>query len=200
MARQTQFAPIHAVSKTKSSDTLLEAANRWLKYDNTQLSHPKFYSMKNIAWLFDPRPWIVIVLIQVPSLQNYFSVPIIPYPSLALFTISMIILIVIFIIFHSQFKQLAITILASPITFGAIFFTFWLLGLLIYARMEGINIGGTGDDAMQVPVIAMLQGRWLYDVTLFDGALISPGLGWLMLNSPFTVLEATEVVGFVWTV
>jgi hypothetical protein len=68
----------------------------------------------------------------------------------------------------------------------------------IYQQKEGINRGGTGDDAMQAPILALFQGQSLYNIHLFDGAPISPGLGWLLLNAPFTLLKIPLAMNFVY--
>jgi hypothetical protein len=44
----------------------------------------------------------------------------------------------------------------------------------------------TGPDAMVVPMVRLLEGNQPYAAPLWDGALISPGPGWMLLNAPLS--------------
>lgn len=57
------------------------------------------------------------------------------------------------------------------------------------ARKE-FGMGSTGDDAIIVPALTLLTDEKLYDPTLYDGAPISPGPGWILQNSPLVFLDA----------
>lgn len=48
--------------------------------------------------------------------------------------------------------------------------------------------GSTADDAMIEPARALLATGQLYDVSLYDGAPISPGPGWILLHAPLVWL------------
>ena len=58
-------------------------------------------------------------------------------------------------------------------------------GYVLYSHVDGLGMGSTSDDALMLPIQALVAGRNPYAVTLFDGAPISPGPGWLALNIPF---------------
>lgn len=60
-----------------------------------------------------------------------------------------------------------------------------IVGYLLYRRVDGLGTGSTSDDAFMLPIQALVAGKALYGVQLFDGAPISPGPGWLLLNLPF---------------
>lgn len=57
------------------------------------------------------------------------------------------------------------------------------------ARKFSGNHGSTADDAVIISS-KTLQSSWkLYDVTLFTKVPISPGPGWIILNSPFALMD-----------
>ncbi len=56
---------------------------------------------------------------------------------------------------------------------------------LLYPLVNGIGVGATGDDAFFLPISRMLHFQLPYELTLHDGAPISPGMGWLFMNLPF---------------
>ena len=58
-------------------------------------------------------------------------------------------------------------------------------GYILYARFDGLGWGSTSDDAFMLPIQSFFSGNNLYVVKLFDGAPISPGPGWLILNALF---------------
>jgi hypothetical protein len=71
----------------------------------------------------------------------------------------------------------------------------WILAVLV---LTGLNIvlypisrqtaPGTAPNALMEPAIAFFHGGANpYSVRLFDGAPISPGPGWILLNSPFAL-------------
>lgn len=80
--------------------------------------------------------------------------------------------------------------------------TGWILLLAIFFAMAMLNgllisygvlpeTGSTGDEAMMEPVHSIMEkgSLWaIYDVQLEAGAPVSPGPGWILLNSPFTIL------------
>ena len=56
----------------------------------------------------------------------------------------------------------------------------------------------TGPDAMIVPVLRLLAGVDPYAGRLWDGAPISPGPGWLLLNAPLTASGLIVLFSPVW--
>jgi len=51
------------------------------------------------------------------------------------------------------------------------------------------GMGSTGDDAVIEPAKTLLECGRLYDTVLYDGAPVSPGPGWIILNAPFALLH-----------
>jgi len=69
---------------------------------------------------------------------------------------------------------------------------FIILTFFIYPvadARKAIGKGSTGDDAIIEPVKQLLSSGKLYDVKLYDGAPVSPGPGWILLNAPFVVFN-----------
>jgi len=61
--------------------------------------------------------------------------------------------------------------------------------LLLYPLVDGIGFGATGDDAFFLPINRLLNIERPYEIKLYDGAPISPGMGWLLINFPFGVSD-----------
>ena len=126
------------------------------------------------TWWLDARPWILLGLLQIPSIRNYLVSSSLPSPLLIWGLVSLGILAGSYLFFHQPKVR---TLLAA----------FALASYLLYPRFEGLGRGGTGDDALVLPIQTLLRGEGLYSVRLFDGAPVSPGMGWLLANGLFVV-------------
>jgi hypothetical protein len=62
----------------------------------------------------------------------------------------------------------------------------------------GRGLGSTAAPAMMDPVRALWHGHGLYSVHLLGGAPVSPGPGWLLLNSPFTFAHLYPLMDPAW--
>jgi len=74
---------------------------------------------------------------------------------------------------------------------------FAILTYVIYPvadARKNVGKGSTGDDAIIEPALTLLGDGKLYNVILYDGAPISPGPGWILLNSPFVLFNAFWVL------
>jgi len=143
--------------------------------------------------ILDIRPWLIVFIIQVISLRNFFVASSISQPLLVLLLSSAIFLGVFYVFFNIKNESWLSKVLASKILTIILITVIWLIGQFVYPLKEGLNKGGTGDDAMQQPILAMMRGNPPYNIKLFDGAPISPGLGWLLLNAPFTLMGASSL-------
>jgi len=147
---------------------------------------------KKSTWWLDARPWILLGLLQIPSTRNYLVSSSIPYPLAAWGLVTVGILAAAYLFLHQpNIRTLANRIFASHLTTIALLTSVTLASLLLYPRIEGLGRGGTGDDALILPIQALLHGGKPYDVRLFDGAPISPGLGWLLLNGLFAATSTS---------
>ncbi len=158
----------------------------------------RIISMKNLIdklprFLVDIRPWLLVFLIQVPSFRNFFVASSISHPLPVLLLSSATLLCIFYVLFNKINQSWLSKVLNSKILSVILIIVIWLIGQFIYPLKEGLNKGGTGDDAMQQPILAMMRGNAPYNIKLFDGAPISPGLGWLLLNAPFTLFGASSL-------
>lgn len=144
--------------------------------------------------ILDARIWLLIFIIQMTSLRNYYIASSIPYPSLVLVLSSVIMFIIFAHFFYSNDQSWIWKNLNAKGLTIILLIIMWGIGQFMYSRMEGLDMGGTGDDAMQQPVIAMMQRKAPYDIVLFDGAPISPGLGWILFNAPFTIFGVSSLL------
>ena len=150
--------------------------------------------MNKLKWLLDPRPWILAVLIQISSLHNYYISSTFRKLPFSVLIIGLILAAAYILYFHSAaIHRLVYKLLNSYITLAILILVIWVFGFIFYPVMDGLNKSGTGDDEMQQPILAMMDGRWLYDVRLHDGAPVSLGLGWLVLNAPFTIFHVNSL-------
>ena len=132
------------------------------------------------------RPWILLGLLQIPSIRNYLVSSSLPSPLLAWGLVSIGILAGAYLFFHQPtVRTLAERIFQSRFTTLVLLAAIALTSYLIYPRIEGLGREGTGDDALVMPIQALLRGEWMYSVRLFDGAPISPGMGWLLVTGLF---------------
>jgi hypothetical protein len=65
---------------------------------------------------------------------------------------------------------------------------------------QNAGSGSTANQAMSDPIHALLRGDSLYHVHLSGGAPVSPGPGWILLNSPFTLAHAYWLMLPAWIV
>jgi hypothetical protein len=73
--------------------------------------------------------------------------------------------------------------LSSYFSLSLLLGTFVLGVLVFYPQSRTVPKPSTGPDAMIVPSMNLFQGTYFYQERLFDGAAISPGPGWILLNS-----------------
>lgn len=74
---------------------------------------------------------------------------------------------------------------------GLIFLTIsnYFIYPIVDARKNKVNSGSTGDDAMILAAKSLRKTGKLYDVMINDYTPISPGPGWVIVNSPFTFFD-----------
>ncbi len=135
-------------------------------------------------------PLLVIFLV-IPSARAIFKY--VPYPEYAF---------AIFCVFSVIFYYYVITKLDvivvikkllnwSPLAY-LIALIYAISAYAIYPianARRGIGQGSTGDDAIIEPALTLLNNNSLYSVTLYDGAPISAGPGWIFQNAPFALLD-----------
>jgi hypothetical protein len=153
----------------------------------------KLLKNRGLMCLKDTRLWLLVLIVQVPSLRNYYVASSIPFPSLVLILSSLVFLFIFCALIRIDSFPLIKRVLSIKTLPVLLLFVIWLVGSFMYSQKEGLYRGGTGDDAMQVPVLAMMQGIAPYDITLLGEAPVSPGLGWIILNAPFTIFKATSL-------
>lgn len=104
--------------------------------------------MKRI-WFLDYRPWLLALLTQVPSIRNFYAASSIPNHFLVMFIVFIFVLIGSFLIFNnSKMEEFITRLLCSPIILVVLLLLITGVSFLVYPRIEGLNRGGTGDDAM----------------------------------------------------
>ncbi len=144
--------------------------------------------LKKTAWIFDYRPWVILFILQVPSVRNYYAASSIHYPLLTFTIVSILILGGAYLLLHNQkIQTYSAPVLRSKITTFVLLFLTIVISFFLYPRLEGIGRGGTGDDAMILPAQALFNGIGMYNVHLFDGAPVSPGPGWIAMNAIFVM-------------
>lgn len=62
-----------------------------------------------------------------------------------------------------------------------------VLNFVLYPATRNVANPSTAPNALIEPATALLEGKHPYSVILFDGAPISPGPGWIILNAPITL-------------
>jgi hypothetical protein len=73
-----------------------------------------------------------------------------------------------------------------------VFITYIISNIAIYPLADArktIGKGSTADNAIIECIKQFVSNGKLYDVVLYDGAPISPGPGWILINSPFALLN-----------
>ena len=73
-----------------------------------------------------------------------------------------------------------------------------VLNLALYPATRHLAHPSTGPDAMIVPFHRLLRGTDPYTAPLWDGALISPGPGWWLLNAPLTGFGVVALLCPLW--
>ena len=92
-------------------------------------------------------------------------------------------------------------VVGSAITTGCLLVGVALASEILYrhelARIDQ-GIGSTAAAAMSSTIESLLHGHGLYAVHLHGGVPVSPGPGWLLLNSPFTVAHVYALMDPFW--
>lgn len=96
-------------------------------------------------------------------------------------------LVLVAVIYVTQrFDLQKIAILSHPAAWIFLVLVLAVLNLVIYPQTR--LTPGTAPNALMEPAVAMLRnGANPYSVRLFDGAGISPGPGWILLNALFSL-------------
>lgn len=96
---------------------------------------------------------------------------------------------------------LASRVVGSPVTTACILVGLALVGEVLYrhelSRVDQ-GIGSTAAAAMSSTIESLVHGHGLYAVHLRGGAPVSPGPGWLLVNSPFTLAHVYALMDPVW--
>lgn len=130
---------------------------------------------------------ILFLLMFIPSLRAIYKY--LPKPEVASFFWGISLLLFYYLLFnkkivHFHFKKRSVTFLLA----FAFIFVFSILSYLIYPIADArktIGKGSSADDAIIEPVKNFLSNGKLYDVKLYDGAPVSPGPAWILINSIF---------------
>ena len=138
--------------------------------------------------LGDLRPWLMMLVLQIPSYRTIFKF--VPYPIISVIFLNVLAFIGYAIIFQNIWVRKMLTYLLNSY-YITIFFIALLIGVnyYLYPRVDArkyIGRGSTADDALIETAKSFLAQRGLYNVRLYDGAPVSPGPGWILLNLPFT--------------
>lgn len=127
------------------------------------------------------------LILQIPSLRAVFKL--LPYPAYA-----GALLIVLGILFSYLLLSGRVKLITDVLSFRllphSILVILSVINWFVYPIIDGRKaqgLGSTGDDAMIEPIRSLLAGGGLYDARLYDGAPISPGPGWILLNAPLTI-------------
>jgi hypothetical protein len=85
--------------------------------------------------------------------------------------------------------------LGNPLSWSTLVVGFAVINYLLYASTRRVSALSTAPNALMEPAIAFLQaGQHPYSVRLFDGAPISPGPGWILLNAVFSLTGQIELL------
>jgi hypothetical protein len=134
----------------------------------------------------------ITLVLQVPSLADvykYVGQPTLAAPVLIVGTYVVILAALVVVPRWSRLTELVGSAVVSVVVLVGLTITSVVLFRHETARLEH-GSGSTASQAMSFPVHALLDGRHLYDVVLAGHAPVSPGPGWILLNSPFTVVHA----------
>ncbi len=131
---------------------------------------------------------VLFLILFVPSLRAIFKY--LPQPELiSLFIGSVLLLFYFFIFNNNQITNRIFNTRKPVLWFVIIMITiFIIINFFIYPIADArklIGKGSTGDDAIIESAKQFLLTGDMYDVTLQGGASVSPGPGWILLNSIF---------------
>jgi len=132
-----------------------------------------------------------MLFLAFPSLRAIFKY--VPHPAVAALGYGLpCILVYLLIVYRgASFKPLAAILNWRFLSYGLVVL-FAIAAYAIYpiadARKQ-FGKGSTGDDAIIEPARTLMHDAKLYNVILYDGVPISPGPGWILINSPFALLK-----------
>ncbi|MBI5414096.1 hypothetical protein HZA38_01120 [Candidatus Peregrinibacteria bacterium] len=144
---------------------------------------------------------LFLVIFIVPSFRNVYHW--FPFPELFAF----LYLISGGVVFYVLFRNVVITFIEkvpSKIIFlcGIVYllimsaFTFQVLDWS--NSLKSFRRDSTADDAMILSAQSFFDGAGMYNATLYDGAPISPGPGWILLNSPLSLSGLYFLITPIW--
>ena len=133
----------------------------------------------------------VLFLLFISSLRFAYKFAPLPLLSLLVFFICL------YFVLQAVTRETAVTnILKKILQSGFLPYLFIIVFLMVtvflYPLIDArktMGLGSTGDDAIIQPALKFLSTGKLYDAKLYDGVPISPGPGWILLNSLFPILN-----------
>jgi len=157
-------------------------------YSNTELGHRPGTGVFTVAW----QAAVITLFVQVPSyadVYKYVEPATVLAPALVVITYA-----VIFAALRVFYRAPRLRELCGGwLVTAAILIGLTVVSIILFRQQTtrlSQGAGSTASQAMSFPVDALLDGRQLYDVQLSGLAPVSPGPGWILLNSPFTMVEA----------
>jgi hypothetical protein len=139
-------------------------------------------------------PWVILlfvwVLVSIPFFAKHFGgMYILPLA----YAIAMAAIVMCCRNPSPRFERL----LSNPIAIGCLLAAFTICSVLLYPSTRGVPHPSTAPEALTAIIARLFAGRYPYDLPLSDGALISPGVPWVIPLAPFaltgTLAAATGV-------
>ncbi len=135
---------------------------------------------------------VLFLILFVPSLRAIFKY--LPNPELLSIFIGLILLFYYYFILRvKKINQILNKIPSIQWIFIVIISIFIIANYFIYPIADArklVGKGSTGDDAIIEPVKKFLSTGKMYDVTLNGDVPVSPGPGWILLNSLFVICNS----------
>jgi len=145
---------------------------------------------------------ILFISIYFSGIRNIFNKS--PFPILTFFLYSIIGIFLLFFVTSHRYRKL-ISQINKKFLISIMFSFLLILSFLVFKGMQWNNnmkplgLDSTGDDAMILPAKAFFESiKDTYNVKLYDGAPISPGPGWILLNSIFSINNIYYLVTPFW--
>ncbi len=133
----------------------------------------------------------LVVFLIIPSLRVIFKYTLHPELISIGYLVASAIFFLLILRFRSFFNLIDNLIDWRPLSYVLIFI-YSAISFIIYPiadARKNIGKGSTADDAIIESALTLLRSDHLYSPTLYDGAPISPGPGWILQNASFVLFD-----------
>jgi hypothetical protein len=150
------------------------------------------------------RPYVsaffVTLLLQIPSTRMIYKY--LPHPGITAVCFLILSFTCYRVTVFSRNQRLQ-TVLRNPLFSGGLLLLLLIASFLVYPHayaLKSVGQGSTADDALRIAATNFFNGKGMYSAPINQTTPISPGPGWVILNSLFSLTGLFPLMTFAYIV